>query len=383
MLRNFPFLNLCILSATILSSCSSYEQISRTYDIKKAHVSIDEKSPKHFSRDKYYRFTISSQTSKDLVFPIRCAMEEAGFKYVAYGEEPDLMVSVEAALPYRLTYLPPQETVYQTKNFEGLVVEKYLSSPAYAERFFQPKMTIRLFDHQSKQLIWKASGSGEVAENLKTLSHQLLLRQVLALAPKDPDFEKKKAELDLDFIVISDDKKSFYPRVLSVNNDKLRKQLQNNDTLKQLNEQSLANLSSREVMTLLNEQGKQAQVARLSFMRKERLMAAEYTPQKSPLMLQKPTTEYLAQKIESHVMQGKNLDSLPKDSKITQSTSIVPLKLTPFTEELLTQVESTPKDPVLRPEFLNNLEKASHYLERFNEQDFSFIDDESSEDSFL
>ncbi|MCH1429746.1 MAG: hypothetical protein L7U87_03200 [Chlamydiales bacterium] len=372
------------------SSCSPYSKITKRYDIKEAKVKVNEKVSHRYPQEGFHRFIISSDTPDDMVFATRCAFEEKGFKHVAYGERPEMIVSVETALPYRITYIPPKETVFETKNQEGFIVQKHFSSPAYAERFFQPRLNVRVYDFQSKKLVWQSIGSGEVLEKHKDLSHQILLRQAIASLPMDKEFNEKKPYFDLDFIVLSEDKKNYYPKVLQVHNTELRYNLKENDTLTEFNGRPLGNLSYKEVLDIIESSQRQQKPVALKLKRNEEVIAFDYQPsyrlpedifQKfSPKKMVETEMVYVK---PFDVIRGKDPLTTPKNFDITENEQPKFLQIQPEypktkKEEVGANTQKSKKDIVLRPSFLNNLEEANHYMKEFQEE-LSFIDEQKEE----
>jgi hypothetical protein len=386
MIKKFLSSSFLIVYALSFSACSPYAKIAERYDIKEAKVYVNEKISERYPEEGFHRFTITSDTAKDMIFPTRCAFEEKGFKFVRYGERPEMLVSVETALPYRITYMPPRESVYETRNQDGFIVQKHFSSPAYAERFFQPKLNVRIYEFQTKKLVWQSSGSGEVLEKHKDLSHQILLRQVIASLPADQFFETKKPHFDLDFIVLSEDKKNFYPKVLKVNNSSLSSSVKANDTLTEFNGQSLANLTAKEVFDILEQSQKKLVKIDVKLRREEELVAINYSPSStfpssSPQEYSKPIfvdTEVVYVK-PFDTLRGKNPLTSPRGFDLTKDSNTPLLNIEasyPLSEKEdqkeNPKASSSEKDLVLRPEFLNNLEQATHYMNRFND-DFSSV----------
>jgi hypothetical protein len=194
---------------------------------------------------------------QQMLFALRCALEERGYIYVAPNQSPDLWFTMDGNAPYYQTYVPPStisfpvfvpkqtSVTYGNKSgsfdvssgagyvwgtYNGSSVSRtttpahfetgtYTSSGEYVG-YFYPGLCVFGFDAKTLKPVWSGNAMGVSQKQDIRISSQLVLRQLLKQLPAsavgDTAVRRFLDACGFDYAIFTADGNNYFPAVTSL-----------------------------------------------------------------------------------------------------------------------------------------------------------------------
>jgi len=197
---------------------------------------------------------------KQMLFVLRNAFEELGYKFVELNQSPDFLVTIDGSAQYKEIYVPPQTltvphlepgrtiTTYDnttgsfnyntygdysscgwgtwsgssvtTSYIPGYITTETYTSPGYYAGAFYPSLSVSVFDGKSLTNVWTGIGTGTSNCPDFRISSQFVLKSLLRQFPPCPHAAENlplgSGQIGIWVSIYTNDGNNYFPTVIKV-----------------------------------------------------------------------------------------------------------------------------------------------------------------------
>lgn len=229
---------------------------------------------------------------KQVLFYMRCLLEDKGYKFVKPDEKPDFCVTVNFNCKYETSYIPPSSvtvphyipgktiTTYQnnsgnirtygdmniwgtysgqstsTTYIPGTLTTRTYTQSGYTVGYYYPYAMVLVYDGKTEQEIYSATGAGTSDNGDFRISGQPVLGVMFEVFPpcKEPAFSKPAGYLGIAYRILTIDGNNYFPAIMIGTRDSPAKRsgLKEEDIITAINGEPTVNKSWFQIWEMID-----------------------------------------------------------------------------------------------------------------------------------